>query len=140
VVEKCQHIASLATKTNKQFEEEKYFPALTTLDELEENLKNINRYEFTTYFEQYINIMKDKIKKNVVRKFNDWLVRMKDIHNSRIGALLLETTQKKMDIESTIMKSLLDNPSCDFTLNYIESFEGFQFAIFFTFQRIFMKY
>jgi hypothetical protein len=73
----------LATKTNKQFEEEKYFPALTTLDELEENLKNINRYEFTTYFEQYINITKEKIKKNVVRKFNDWLVRMKDIHNSR---------------------------------------------------------
>eukprot|EP01080_Neovahlkampfia_damariscottae_P009940 gene9940-2261_t len=121
VVEKCQIIASLATKTNKQFEEEKYYPALKTLDQLEENLKNINKYEFTTYFDQYIAIMKEKIKKNVVRQFNDWLVKMKDVHNSRIGILLLEKTQKNKEIESIIMKNLLEDPSCDFTTNYLET-------------------
>jgi hypothetical protein len=92
-IEMCRYVSSLSAKANQQINEQKYYPALITLDELEKSIRNVHRFEFAQFLEKQIPKFKSKIKLCVERDFNLWL---EDVRNKseKIGNLMLLWNQQ----------------------------------------------
>ncbi|KAL0489713.1 hypothetical protein AKO1_011428 [Acrasis kona] len=88
-VEMCRYVSSLSAKANQQINDQKYYPALITLDELEKSLRNVHRFEFAQFLDKHVPKFKQKIKACVERDFNDWLVDAKS-KSQKIGELMLD--------------------------------------------------
>jgi hypothetical protein len=93
-VEMCRYVSSLSAKANQQINEQKYYPALITLDELEKSIRNVHRFEFAQFLEKHIPKFKTKIRQCVERDFNDWLVEAKT-KSEQIGKLMLEWNEQQ---------------------------------------------
>jgi hypothetical protein len=90
----CRYVSSLSAKANQQINEQKYYPALITLDELEKSIRNVHRFEFAQFLERHIPKFKTKIRQCVERDFNDWLVEAKT-KSEKIGNLMLEWNEQQ---------------------------------------------
>ncbi|KAF0984828.1 hypothetical protein FDP41_000727 [Naegleria fowleri] len=95
VVDLCKHVSTLASKVHTQIQEQKYFSALKTLDNLEKSVRTVHLFSFAQYLEKQIPIFRKKIKQNVERDFNQWLVNVKN-KSQEIGRSMIEKQFKLM--------------------------------------------
>ncbi|KAG2383087.1 hypothetical protein C9374_004424 [Naegleria lovaniensis] len=95
MVDLCKHVSTLASKVYTQIQEQKYFSALKTLDNLEKSVRTVHLFSFAQYLEKQIPIFRKKIKQNVERDFNQWLVNVKN-KSQEIGRSMIEKQFKLM--------------------------------------------
>jgi len=115
VIDLCKHVSSLSTKVHEQIQDKKYFSALKTLDSLEKSVRTVHKFSFAQYLEKQIPIFKRKIKQNVERDFNQWLVNAKN-RSQDIGRSMIEKQFNLMNSSSTTYLQFVS--SNDFNMTF----------------------
>ncbi|ORX92773.1 hypothetical protein K493DRAFT_408691 [Basidiobolus meristosporus CBS 931.73] len=78
----CLHILNLANRVNVQIDEHKYYPALRTLEELQNvHLQEVSHYDFAKYIAECTPVIQNKIKDAVTTEMKEWLFSLRE--NSR---------------------------------------------------------
>ncbi|KAL9641788.1 hypothetical protein ABK040_010476 [Willaertia magna] len=78
LMENCKQVTNLTIKIHLLINDKKYFSALKTIDYLEKNLRILSKFPFILFLEKQIPIFKKKIKNDVERDFNQWLVNVRN--------------------------------------------------------------
>ncbi|EIE89524.1 hypothetical protein RO3G_14235 [Rhizopus delemar RA 99-880] len=86
-----------ANKVNEQLEQKKYYAALKTLDNLEnDRLGQATQYTFAKMLAQGVPVMQNNIKSTVTVELKEWLARVREI-SREIGQLAMQRMQERQD-------------------------------------------
>ncbi|EFC36637.1 exocyst complex family protein, subunit Sec15 [Naegleria gruberi] len=119
VVDLCKHVSTLATKVHQQIQEEKYFSALKTLEHLEKSIRTVHKFNFARFIEKQIPIFKRKIKQNVERDFNQWLVNVRN-KSRDIGKSMIEMQFSLMTTNGVKYDDFVKTNNFNFTFPNID--------------------
>ncbi|RUS18641.1 exocyst complex subunit Sec15-like-domain-containing protein [Endogone sp. FLAS-F59071] len=90
-------VLELANKVNTHMENQKYYSALKTLDELQsQHLRHVMQFEFSTYLSNSIPVMQSMIKDAVTNEMKEWLVKVRETSRV-IGAMAMTHMQDRQD-------------------------------------------
>ncbi|KAI9269850.1 exocyst complex subunit Sec15-like-domain-containing protein [Sporodiniella umbellata] len=86
-----------ADKVNEQLEKKKYYAALKTLDNLDDDhLGQATHYTFAKMLAQGVPVMQNTIKTTVTFELKEWLARVREI-SRKIGQLAMQRMQERQE-------------------------------------------
>uniref|UniRef100_A0ABM0MR89 Exocyst complex component 6B-like n=1 Tax=Saccoglossus kowalevskii TaxID=10224 RepID=A0ABM0MR89_SACKO len=92
------------TKLTKQMKDDRYYPALKTLEQLEHTyLPRVKGYRFSQIMTENIPKLRDSIKEASMSEFVDFLENIRE-HSDRIGQVAMKQGQKQSSIEDRVTK------------------------------------
>lgn len=96
----CQYLMSLVAKAKQQVDDQKYFLALKTLDQLQRlHLPKFADHGFAQHLEKQIPLMIRSVKDSATNEFETWLAAIRE-KSKRLGAFALTQMKAKVSLEA----------------------------------------
>ncbi|XP_070540894.1 exocyst complex component 6B-like isoform X2 [Ptychodera flava] len=100
----CLPVLEMYTKLNEQMKNERYYPALKTLEQLEHTyLPRVKEYRFSQIMRENIPKLRENIKEASKSEFVDFLENIRK-HSDRIGQVAMQQAQKQRNVEENLLK------------------------------------
>ncbi|CAG8569039.1 30545_t:CDS:10 [Gigaspora margarita] len=86
----CLHVLDMANRVNYLVEEQKYYSALRTLEELQTvHLRKVIQYEFARHMHESIPVMQNSVKDAVTEEMKGWLYSVREV-SRQVGKIAME--------------------------------------------------
>lgn len=109
VINTCLFILGLCKRINDYVEQGKVFLALKVLNQVQHNhLKRVSDFAWARFFESRIPILKETIKKKVLKGFNAWLVSIRD-KSVQIGRVATEQMKAELIREEELLYTIRED-------------------------------
>ncbi|XP_077991948.1 exocyst complex component 6B-like [Glandiceps talaboti] len=109
----CLPVLEMYTKLTEQMKQERYYPALKTLEQLEHTyLPRVKEYRFSQIMRENIPKLRENIKEASRREFVDFLENIRK-HSDRIGQVAMQQAQKQRNTEDNLLKEGIGMSSKD---------------------------
>eukprot|EP01028_Stygiella_incarcerata_P001454 TRINITY_DN1254_c0_g1_i3.p1 TRINITY_DN1254_c0_g1~~TRINITY_DN1254_c0_g1_i3.p1 ORF type:complete len:1131 (+),score=337.19 TRINITY_DN1254_c0_g1_i3:132-3524(+) len=94
-IDRCATLAELSAQCDRQIHEQKFDPALRTLNLLETQLHPLMHYEYAQFLAKRVPFKRREIKDHVMKEFNRWLVQVRQ-EAFRIGKDLMHDLLRRV--------------------------------------------